>query len=228
VDCRSPKNRQERVVCATADLVDLDHQLSSRYEKLLAMSWGTRRIQLENEQVSWETSSGGCRDRVDCIGKRYTDRIAALEAMIAAAQQDAKAQTFERGRQVLDAMRKRAASNELARQKSVMSTATGRRVYDGCYAWAKRGGLIAGTQVRVFKDEATSRAAELASNPGEPFCRCVVAEIVGDNAIANAAKLEIGHQLETEDKADNQPLAVAAGVAFEKCQIKVMNEIRGK
>jgi hypothetical protein len=38
----------------------------------------------------------------------------------------------------------------LTRQAAAMSTSVGRRVYDGCYAWAKRNGLA--SSVRVFKD----------------------------------------------------------------------------
>jgi uncharacterized protein len=84
VDCHNPKNRQQRVVCATAELSDLDRQLSGLHEKVLATASESRRKQLEYEQSSWEDSSGGCWDRADCIKKRYTDRIAAVEVLIAA------------------------------------------------------------------------------------------------------------------------------------------------
>jgi uncharacterized protein len=84
VDCHNPKNRQQRVACATPELMDMDRQLSGLYEKVLATAPESRRKQLEYEQSSWEDSSGGCWDRADCIKKRYTDRIAAVEVLIAA------------------------------------------------------------------------------------------------------------------------------------------------
>jgi hypothetical protein len=438
VDCRNPKNRQERVVCANPELMDLDRQLSSVYEKAMAEKSGAERQQFAYDQSSWEDSSGGCWDRADCIKKRYTDRIAALEAMIAkasapkpvqpstpgqipdqpspmtyqdalkgiearnqvrdeqrsraqeaqkaagdsakevlrleeeqrklidklnalresgepwlmperhqearqrmaggrgpghrgggvivggnGAQERAEAEsnkarieelqsqiaamtpqlesrqkrfetrTFEQGRQVLDAMRKRAAStefksmkgtmanssnqlnkqcdqlaaaldkgnlqeivsltngvrnlgdtlektrvdslraeadraNELARQKAVMGTATGRRVYDGCYAWAKRQGLIAGTQVRVFKDEETNKAAEMATNPGEPLCRCITVQVAGNNEITDAAKLEIGHIMETQNKAGPGPLGVVVSAAMGQCYNQSFKNMIGR
>ena len=119
-------------------------------------------------------------------------------------------------------------ANELARQKAVMSTATGKRVYDGCYAWAKRQGLIAGTQVRVFKDEETNKAAEMATNPGQSLCRCMAVSIAGDNSITDAAKVEIARQFETRDRMDNAQLKMVVGVAAAKCQMNMMNELQGK
>ncbi|MCE5309145.1 MAG: hypothetical protein LLG20_16010 [Acidobacteriales bacterium] len=85
VDCRYPKNRQQRVVCATPELLEFDRQLSTVYEKALAVSSGSERTLLEREQGWWETYSGGCWERVDCIKKRYIDRAATLEALIARA-----------------------------------------------------------------------------------------------------------------------------------------------
>lgn len=438
VDCRNPKNRQQRVVCATPELLDLDRQLSIQYEKALAEKSGAERQQFAYDQSSWQNSSGGCWEQVDCIKKNYTNRIAALQGMIAkasapkpvqpsarqisdqpypktyqdalkgietrnqvrdeqrsmaqeaqkaagdaatevlrleeeqrklidklnalgesgepwltperhqearqrmtdkrgtgkkragsvivggnGAQQRAEAEsdkarieelhsqiaamttqlesrqkrfetrTFEQGRQVLEAMRKRAASaefkslkgtmatssnqlnkqcdqlaaaldkgdlqqivsltnavrslgdtleqtrvdtlraeanraNMLARQKAVMSTATGKRVYDGCYAWAKRGGLVSGTQLRVFKDEETNKAAEMATNPGEPFCRCVAVEAAGNNEITDAAKLEIGHIMETQNKAGPGPLGIVISAVIGKCYGQFFTNMVGR
>ena len=116
----------------------------------------------------------------------------------------------------------------LTTEKAVMGTATGRRVYDGCYAWAKRQGLIAGTQVRVFKDEETNKAAEMATNPGQSLCRCMAVSIAGDNSITDAAKVEIARQFETRDRMDNAQLKMVVGVAAAKCQMNMMNELQGK
>ena len=427
VDCRNPSTRQQRVVCANPELMDLDRQLSILYQKALTEKSGFERQELENYQRSWEDSSGGCWDRVDCIKKRYMDRLAALEAVIAKAsvpkpiqpsavepttpkaspafqdslngpearnqvrvderltakaafevanevlrleqkkielvrklndlrgggevtiqpeldrlmearnmlnrsalyygnfgpKQRAEAEAtkarseelqsqiaamtqelasrqkrfdtraFAQGRQVLEVMRKRAASaefkslkgtmanssnqlniqcdqlaaaldkgnlqeivsltngvrnlgdtlektrvdslraeanraNELARQKAVMSTATGKRVYDGCYAWAKRQGLIAGTQVRVFKDEETNKAAEMATNPGEPLCRCVTVQVAGNNEITDAAKLEIGHIMETQNKAGPGPLGIVVSAAMGQCYDQSFKNMVGR
>jgi hypothetical protein len=116
----------------------------------------------------------------------------------------------------------------LTQQSVVLSSATGKRVYDGCYAWAKRGGLIASSHVKVFKDEETNRAAEAAANPGEPLCRCMAVSIAGDNRITDEAKLELAHDLETKNKEDNQQLAVVFALAAEKCQVKMLHDITGR
>lgn len=78
VDCRNPQTRQQRVVCANPELISLDQHLSRVYKRALAASSETQRKQLEYDQTSWETSGGGCWERVDCIEKRYTDRIGSL------------------------------------------------------------------------------------------------------------------------------------------------------
>jgi uncharacterized protein len=493
VDCHSPRSRQQRVVCVTPELMILDQQLSAQYDKALAATSGVERTQLEADQHSWEYDSGGCWDRVDCIRKRYSDRIAALQDFIASAApkqrqtpqptapvvptptsrrmtpaQMAQAQAIEAARRqaqepvpdlaaeaaartaqfrreemeraqqaakiradaevALDAAQERfdrmndqkdqalkvlhgfedlgplptvepsnshshrakgrssspeaqtrladelnaesdkiesqlpvlqkevikrqteamayakqvlARSNvrtpetvELenliassgsspdgaskayqaaktlaatirslaaAKQKaekaiasartelgtaakysgdrqvatavqattqtvnqlaakiqsvdpkdetqiskltetlggqqnrlkmltstaSVLSTATAKRVYDGCYAWAKRKGLIASTPVRVFKDDATNDAAALAFNTGEPYCRCIAAEIAKDKEITDAAKLEIADQFETRDRMDNQQLAVVVAVAGGRCQMYLVDQLSG-
>jgi uncharacterized protein len=82
VDCRAPRTRQQRVVCASPELFDLDRQLSAALERAKAVRpAGSEQAQLEYEQTAWELDSGGCWDRVECIRKRYVDRIAALERL---------------------------------------------------------------------------------------------------------------------------------------------------
>jgi len=78
VDCRNPQTRQQQVVCANPELINLDQHLSRVYKRALAASSETQRKQLEHDQTSWENSGGGCWERVDCIEKRYTDRIGSL------------------------------------------------------------------------------------------------------------------------------------------------------
>jgi len=81
VDCSTPLTRQQRVLCANSELLILDEQLWSAYKKALAKTSGTERRQFEHDEASWEVSGGGCWDRVDCIKKRYIDRIAALQGV---------------------------------------------------------------------------------------------------------------------------------------------------
>jgi hypothetical protein len=114
------------------------------------------------------------------------------------------------------------------REALAIASITGRRVYDGCYDWAKRHGMIAGTQVKIFKDEDTDRAADLAANMGEHFCRCVSAEFTNDPDVTDAAKLELAHQFATRDQVDNQALALVFGQAAVKCQVQMTGEIIGK
>ena len=94
VDCRSPRNRQERVVCATPELMELDRQFASVYQKALAGRSAVERQELAIDQRSWEESSGGCWDRVDCIKKRYTDRIAFFKGTGLTAAQAVQAQAL--------------------------------------------------------------------------------------------------------------------------------------
>jgi hypothetical protein len=44
----------------------------------MAAAPGVERKHLQDDQRSWEEDSGGCWDRIDCIKKRYSDRIASL------------------------------------------------------------------------------------------------------------------------------------------------------
>ena len=81
IDCRSPRTRQQRVVCANPELTNLDQRLSGIFESALTAASGTERQRLQYDQTSWEGISGGCWERVDCISKRYTDRIATLETL---------------------------------------------------------------------------------------------------------------------------------------------------
>jgi hypothetical protein len=115
----------------------------------------------------------------------------------------------------------------LFKQTTALSSNAGKQVYQGCYIWAKRGGAIAGTSVRVFKDDATNRAADLAANYGDHFCRCIAVEIAGDDQITDAAKIEIGHQFATKDHIDNQALAALVGVAAGRCQLQQIDELSG-
>lgn len=118
--------------------------------------------------------------------------------------------------------------NFLVRQTEVLGTATGKRVYSGCTAWARRGGLIAtDSPVRYFKDAETNRYAELAANLGRSFCACTTTLIAGDKRLTDEAKLEIAHQFETRNQMDNQALSGVVGAAFLQCQIKATDDIAG-
>jgi hypothetical protein len=108
------------------------------------------------------------------------------------------------------------------RQHVALSTATGKRVYNGCYAWAKRTGMA--SSVQVFKDDAKNAIA----NQGEQLCRCIAAEIAGDREITDEAKLAIAHEFETTDRMRDQQLALIVGVASAKCQIAAMRNLSGR
>ena len=92
VDCRNPRTRQQRVVCANPNLMDLDRHLSSVYEKALAVKSGAERQQFAYDQSSWEDSSGGCWEQVDCIREWYTDRILFFQGLGLTRAQIAQAQ----------------------------------------------------------------------------------------------------------------------------------------
>jgi hypothetical protein len=79
VDCATPLTRQQQVVCATPELMNLDQQLWTVYQKALAATPVDGRRQFEHDQASWEVSSGGCWDRVACLKSRYIERIALFQ-----------------------------------------------------------------------------------------------------------------------------------------------------
>lgn len=110
----------------------------------------------------------------------------------------------------------------LARQTAVLSSATGKRVFQGCMAWAEREGMV--SPVRVFKDDATNSAA----NQGESLCRCMAIQIGGDREITDEAKVEIARQFETRDRIDNQQLALIVGVAGARCQMDGISSLIGR
>jgi hypothetical protein len=112
-------------------------------------------------------------------------------------------------------------------QVAVLSSGIGKRVNEGCTAWAKRRGMITSAPVRVFKGDATNQAADLAANMGTHLCRCMTTQIVGDREITDEAKLEIARQFETRDRMDNQALAVVVAASSVKCQAQLMDEVSG-
>lgn len=79
-------------MCANPDLITLDKQLVGVFEKALAAVSLTERKRLEYDQSFWDASSGACWDRVDCIRKRYADRIVALQSVWRPRVQEARAQ----------------------------------------------------------------------------------------------------------------------------------------
>jgi hypothetical protein len=78
--------------------MDLDRQLWSVYKSVLAARSGIERSQIEHDQASWEVSSGGCWEQVDCIKKRYTDRIASFQGVALTRAQSAQVQPAEAAR----------------------------------------------------------------------------------------------------------------------------------
>ena len=94
VNCGSPLTRQQRVVCATPELVSLDQQLWTVYQRALRTASETERKKLDHDQAEWEVSSGGCWEQVDCIRKRFADRIDALQGVWRPRSQEAQAQTI--------------------------------------------------------------------------------------------------------------------------------------
>lgn len=98
------------------------------------------------------------------------------------------------------------------------------RVYKGCYAWAGRNGMVADSSVRVFKDDATNKAADV-MNVGEHLCGCMASKIANDSEITDQAKVEIAHDLETKNREDNQQLALVVARAGAVCQSSLMEQV---
>jgi hypothetical protein len=117
--------------------------------------------------------------------------------------------------------------NRLVREKTVLASSTGKQVHQGCLAWAKRRGMGTSSGVKVFKDEASNKAADIGVNTGTVLCRCMAVQIAGDPEITDEAKVEIARQFESRDKMNNQALAAVVAVAGGRCQLEMVDQLSG-
>jgi uncharacterized protein YecT (DUF1311 family) len=79
-DCRKNKNADERTICASRDLAELDVRMSSEYFRLLNTLSGSARDRLQVQQKEWLTHRRNCGSAVRCLLNRHEERLDELGA----------------------------------------------------------------------------------------------------------------------------------------------------
>jgi uncharacterized protein YecT (DUF1311 family) len=78
-DCQQAVTEQERLICSSEELADLDHLLTDQYKTLMTQT--IHKVELRKNQVQWLTQvRGECHD-TKCMSAIYRNRIAQLQAM---------------------------------------------------------------------------------------------------------------------------------------------------
>ena len=81
-DCHTNKSLTEQVICADAQLGDLDTEMANLYFRLANDSRGRDYQQLQAEQRDWLKERDSCGADVGCLRAIYRDRIEVLDDML--------------------------------------------------------------------------------------------------------------------------------------------------
>ncbi|UOG90940.1 MAG: SH3 domain-containing protein [Candidatus Thiothrix sulfatifontis] len=94
-DCTKAKTWAEKTVCSTKQLSSLDELLAASFQKALAST--DDKAALKTEQVAWLTAERDVCTDVACLKAAYTSRLAALNEMIAIAEEPTELDSEEAG-----------------------------------------------------------------------------------------------------------------------------------
>lgn len=94
-DCTKAKTWAEKTVCSTKQLSSLDELLAASFKKALANT--DDKAALKTEQVAWLTAERDVCADVACLKAAYTARLAALNEMIASAEEPTESDDEEGG-----------------------------------------------------------------------------------------------------------------------------------
>lgn len=88
-DCTKAATPDEKAICATPALSDLDTRMATLYgvRMEIPMLMGARG-DAQDEQVAWLQTRAQCGSDIACLTAAYQTRIAALNQIISAAMQD--------------------------------------------------------------------------------------------------------------------------------------------
>jgi len=79
-DCRSISNTDERAICASKELAELDLRMANEYFRLLNSVSGSARDRLHSHQKAWLRQRQNCGSNVRCLLARYEERLDELGA----------------------------------------------------------------------------------------------------------------------------------------------------
>ncbi|MFH1558496.1 MAG: hypothetical protein B7Y12_22785 [Rhizobiales bacterium 24-66-13] len=81
-DCAAAKAPDEKAVCATRSLNDLDVKMATQYAIVTRLVGMGRRGDLQDQQRAFLKQRAACGSNVACIAKAYQDRIAVFEGVL--------------------------------------------------------------------------------------------------------------------------------------------------
>jgi uncharacterized protein len=85
-NCSLAKTATEKAICASPDLNKDDQELNTTYRKALTAQAPTQKEKIKQAQRAWiKENDSVCHGDVNCLKKRYKDRIAVLEQITPAA-----------------------------------------------------------------------------------------------------------------------------------------------
>ncbi|MFG1420427.1 lysozyme inhibitor LprI family protein [Roseixanthobacter liquoris] len=81
-DCSAAKAPDEKAVCATRSLNDLDVKMATQYAIVTRLVGMGQRGDLQDQQRAFLKQRAACGGDVACIAKAYRDRIAVFEGVV--------------------------------------------------------------------------------------------------------------------------------------------------
>jgi uncharacterized protein len=79
-DCNGAYQPDEKAVCASRQLSEMDVEMAVRYEMLTGLVAMGTRGDMQDEQQAWLKSRKECRDNQSCLVTAYRQRIDALKS----------------------------------------------------------------------------------------------------------------------------------------------------
>jgi uncharacterized protein len=80
-DCRTDTHADERAICGTAELGELDIRMSNSFYRLFNSLSGSARSELRSQQSGWLRERRECGGNVRCLRDKYRQRISELESL---------------------------------------------------------------------------------------------------------------------------------------------------
>ncbi|MEP9369070.1 hypothetical protein [Xanthobacter sp. VNH20] len=81
-DCSAAKAPDEKAICATRSLNDLDVKMATQYAIVTRLVGMGQRGDLQDQQRAFLTERAACGSSVACIAKAYQKRIAVFEGVV--------------------------------------------------------------------------------------------------------------------------------------------------
>ena len=79
-NCKKASKPTERAICHNSQLSQADEAMNETYQIL--MGYDSDKRYIRNEQLRWLRERNQCGSRVACIGKKYEQRIQALQFQV--------------------------------------------------------------------------------------------------------------------------------------------------